>query len=250
VKLLQPSWNMSLRFVGTLLISLAAVSLSSGPGVAGMPSPLPSDPETYWRLSESVSFGLQSISLFAVLFIVCGLVLQWLWNYLQRGFPFLPRLTICRAMALVLLWGALFIVVLTMISGARELMTPGAWVKQGFTYKLDQSERYPLLSAEQKRRRHFEELRTALWQFAATHKGMFPREDETAAIAGDLWEIPGGGGLRYQFISGSSAGPEASLLAYEPDLGNRVRLVLKTNGDIIEMTTEQFAAVPLRESNE
>ncbi len=28
----------------------------------------------------------------------------------------------------------LCVVVLTMISGARELMTPGAWQKDGFTY--------------------------------------------------------------------------------------------------------------------
>src|SRR5215212_10104404 len=125
---------MSQRFVRMLIISLAAVSLLSDPGVAGMPSPLPSDPETYWRLTESASFGLQSISLFAALFIVCGFVFQRLWNYLQRGFPLLPRLTTCRALALVLLWGALFIVVLTMISGARELMKPSAWDKQSFTY--------------------------------------------------------------------------------------------------------------------
>src|SRR4029434_1543754 len=89
VKLLASELNMSLRFVGTLLFSLAAISLSSGPGVAGMPSRLSSDPDPYWRLSESASFGLQSISLFAVLFIVCGLVFQWLWNYLQRGIPLL-----------------------------------------------------------------------------------------------------------------------------------------------------------------
>lgn len=241
---------MSRRLFGLLLISLAAVSVSSDRTVAGMPSPLPSDPEAYWRLSDSARIGLQTISLFAVSFIVCGLVFQGLWNHLQRGFPYLPRLTIGRAMVLVLLWGALFIVVLTMISGARELMTPGAWVKQGFTYKLDENERYPPLSAEQKRRRHFEGLRAALWQFAATHQGMFPRQDEMTAIAGDLWEIPGAGGLRYQLIAGLSAGPEASLLAYEPDLGNRVRLVLKTNGDIVEMTAEQMAAAPPRGNSE
>lgn len=39
-------------------------------------------------------------------------------------------------MGLVVLWGLLFIVVLAMISGARELMTPGAWEKQGATYRL------------------------------------------------------------------------------------------------------------------
>ena len=41
-----------------------------------------------------------------------------------------------RAIGLVALWGLLFLLVLTMISGARELMTPGAWKKEGFTYKL------------------------------------------------------------------------------------------------------------------
>ena len=34
-------------------------------------------------------------------------------------------------------WGSLFVLVLTMISGARELMTPGAWKKDGITYVLE-----------------------------------------------------------------------------------------------------------------
>jgi hypothetical protein len=55
-----------------------------------------------------------------------------LWNSLQRDFPRLPRLSFSRALAGVVLWGLLFIIVLTMISGARELMTPGAWQRQGF----------------------------------------------------------------------------------------------------------------------
>jgi hypothetical protein len=46
-----------------------------------------------------------------------------------------------RAVAGVFLWGLLFIIVLTMISGARELMTPGAWEKQGVTYRLTNQER-------------------------------------------------------------------------------------------------------------
>ncbi len=36
----------------------------------------------------------------------------------------------------MIIWGLLFVLVLTMISGARELMTPGAWEKEGFTYVL------------------------------------------------------------------------------------------------------------------
>ena len=55
---------------------------------------------------------------------------------MQRDFPKLPRLTFFKACGVVLMWGLLSIIVLTMISGARELMTPGAWVKQGFTYRL------------------------------------------------------------------------------------------------------------------
>ena len=39
-------------------------------------------------------------------------------------------------MAAVVLWGLLFMLVLTMISGARELLTPGAWEKKGATYQL------------------------------------------------------------------------------------------------------------------
>jgi hypothetical protein len=55
---------------------------------------------------------------------------------IRRDFVRLPVLTFGRALALVTLLGFLFVLVLTMISGARELMTPGAWVKDGLKYKL------------------------------------------------------------------------------------------------------------------
>ena len=56
---------------------------------------------------------------------------------LSRGdFTRLPRLTYGKSIAIVALWGLLFILVLTMISGARELMTPGAWEQHGATFRL------------------------------------------------------------------------------------------------------------------
>jgi hypothetical protein len=58
------------------------------------------------------------------------------WNGLRRDFAWLPYLSYFKACCVVVLWGLLFVVVLTMISGARELMTPGAWEKNGLTYKL------------------------------------------------------------------------------------------------------------------
>ena len=61
---------------------------------------------------------------------------MYLWNRLRRDLPRLPRLSYKMSVTLVGLWGLLFILVLTMISGARELMTPGAWEPNGATYKL------------------------------------------------------------------------------------------------------------------
>ncbi len=65
------------------------------------------------------------------------LVIRWLWNSLARDFSRLPRLSYGKALAAVGLIGSLLAVVLTMIAGARELMTPGAWVKEGLLYKVN-----------------------------------------------------------------------------------------------------------------
>ncbi len=66
---------------------------------------------------------------------------QFLWNSLAKDFPkLLPRMRFSQALAFVLLLGTLFVIVLTMISGARELLTPGAWKKTGWTYTLPPEE--------------------------------------------------------------------------------------------------------------
>src|SRR5687767_12311333 len=88
---------------------------------AGMPS-------ATTMLSELARLRLQSISFFLAGFLLSSLLIQIIWNYLRRDVSFLPGLSYPRALGLVGLWGLLFILVLTMISGARELMTPGAWV--------------------------------------------------------------------------------------------------------------------------
>src|SRR5262245_52114666 len=87
-------------------------------------------------LTEIARMRLQSISFFLAGFLLsCGAV-QLLWNWLRRDFPVLPRLSYPRAVGLVGLWGLLFVLVLTMISGARELLTPGAWKPEGVGYRL------------------------------------------------------------------------------------------------------------------
>lgn len=95
--------------------------------LAGMPS---------FTLTDIAKLRLQSISFFLVVLLLCAWGVKALWNTLAKDFPKLPRMTYGRALAAMALWGFVFVIVLTMISGARELLTPGAWEKQGATSKL------------------------------------------------------------------------------------------------------------------
>ena len=146
-------------------IGIAACVLSLGfpiPALAGMPAPLPADPERVLRLGDSPIARLQAISFFLLVFLMSALAFRAIWNYVRRDFPTLPRLSYGRAVAGVFLVGLLFVIVLTMISGARELMTPGAWRKQGATYKLAENPASPdpVQSELAVRRQHLERHRT------------------------------------------------------------------------------------------
>lgn len=213
---------------------------------AGMPAPLPTDVDRYlvWRVNDSILGRVQAISFFLMAFLVCTAVVRWLWNYFQKDFPSLPRLSYGKALAGMLLWSLLFVIVLTMISGARELMTPGAWRKQGFTYKLTpQSSSAGEPSPLELRKYHLEQLRTALWHFAATHNGRFPLDSEKAFIPAELWRVPETGGMRYLYVPSQSASETATLLVYEPELDPEHRFVLQTNGDIAAMRSTQIESL-------
>jgi hypothetical protein len=114
-----------------------AVALGALPGVAyaGMPAGV--------TLTEAARARLHTISFFLVVLLLTALAVMGIWNYLRRDFVRLPRLTYGKACGLVALWGLLFVVVLLMISGARELLTPGAWERDGVTYKLRETGRPP-----------------------------------------------------------------------------------------------------------
>lgn len=106
---------------------MTAIGLFPRTAEAGMPLVL---------LTEIASHRVEAISFFAVSFVVVSFAVWRLWNGLRRDFPAMPELRFRHAVALILLWGLAFNLVLTMISGARELMTPGAWSKEGATYRL------------------------------------------------------------------------------------------------------------------
>lgn len=114
---------------------------------AGMPTILPEDLPTILRLNAEPHERLQAISLFLLAIALSVFAVKFLWNVVAPDFS-LPRLSIGRALSLVILWGLLFVVVLTMISGARELMTPGAWRKSGLTYTLADPETAPHIGTQ------------------------------------------------------------------------------------------------------
>lgn len=102
----------------------------ASPALAGMPSA---------RLTDVARLRVENISFFLAILLLSALLVQLVWNWLRADFPRLPRLTYPKAIAVISLWGLLFVLVLTMISGARELLTPGAWEKNGATYRLKQT---------------------------------------------------------------------------------------------------------------
>ena len=87
-------------------------------------------------LTDVARMRVESISFFLLLISLSALGIKSLWNGLRKSFTRLPRLSYEKAVALVLLWGLLFVIVLAMVGGARELMTPGAWDRDGATYRL------------------------------------------------------------------------------------------------------------------
>ena len=115
---------------GFLWLGFAAIA------EAGMAAPTLEDIPRYLTLSKLAKLRLDAISFFLVGLLASGWAIQLVWNSLAKDFPKLPRISYLRSLGLVALWGLLFLLVLTMISGARELMTPGAWRKNGLTYEL------------------------------------------------------------------------------------------------------------------
>lgn len=216
---------------------------------AGMPALLPSS----WTAESSsdrfspgdavsagaVALQIQAISFFLAVFLLSGWLVKVLGNLARRDFPWLPALSYGRSLALVTLWGLAFVVVLTMISGARELMTPGAWRKQGWTYALANARPDETTSRRESRQRSLEQLRTSLWQFAATHEGQLPEADEPS-IETALWDVPGWPGLKFLSVPDCRAETTGRLFVFEPDAEGDERLVLLTNGFIGTMRTAEI----------
>ena len=195
-----------------LLLAAFVIGALASDGRGGMPAVLPTNwtadsPRPSWAPSADGAGAslapLQAISFFVACLLLSAWGVKALCNSVRRDLPVLPWLSYGRSLSLVILWGLCFVVVLTMISGARELMTPGAWRKQGWTYTLASAKP---ADGPELRRDALEKLRFALWNFAATHEGRLPSAGESQ-IDQSLWEIPGWPGLNFLSVAGRAARP-------------------------------------------
>lgn len=212
------------RFALSLVVVLALARDAS----AGMPS---------LELSDLAELRLQTISFFLVGLLISAKGIQWLWNGLRADFNRLPKLTYRKSVGLTVLWGLAFIIVLTMISGARELMTPGAWRKEGLTYQLssDDSKTVTSTADRELRRRHAERLADGLAVYAQMHEGQFPESADDAGIPKYLWDVPVVEAARYQYVTGLTNGDLDRVIAYEPVPCDQPLFVITADGRVLEM---------------
>lgn len=217
---------------------LSAGQLSGLIVPAGMPSLQPTD---------FTLLRMQTLSFFLLVLVLCTVGVRWIWNHLAGEFPSLPRLTFKAAGAVVVLWGLVFVLVLTMISGARELMTPGAWERNGSTWRLASPPEQPpaetTRSADPRenwnsdeqltvRRDSLRRLWTSLWQHALQHDGQFPTTAEYAQLPADERSVTGQVGIFYRYVPDRDADQLDQILVYEPEISGPLRLALRVDGSV------------------
>lgn len=217
------------RWVRLVALGAAVVGGMDRPAEAGMPS---------FGLSEVAELRLEAISFFLALGLLAAWGIRRIWNGLRRDFPWVPVLSFGRSVGLVTLWGCLFVLILTMISGARELMTPGAWRKEGLTYKLAEGAPEPTNPADTlpTRRVALERLGALLRAYADRHDGRYPPSVAESGLPDALWLVPDPSSLRYAYRPGLTVATGAAPVTLEPDIFGPERLVFRADGAILPMT--------------
>ena len=201
--------------------------------------------------SEMAQLRLEAISFFLVGLLLSAAAVKWLWNWLCKDLAGWPRLTYPKACAAVTLWGLLFVIVLTMISGASVLMTPGAWKKKGGTYALRDDSDPPVATTSDspdrldERRRSLERLSMLLQAFAVQHEGRYPTVEEAKYFPADAWRLPDPSGMEYVYVPGLSTADANAVIVYEPTIFPGKQLVMRADGQID--TVDEADAEPDRE---
>jgi hypothetical protein len=209
----------------------AALLMSATPAFAGMTAP---------QLSDVAQARLDAISFFLFVYLLCAVIFRWLWNLLAQDFVWMPRLTFRRALALLVVAGLFLYFVLTMISGARELMTPGAWAKNGITYNLKTPDSNPQPWLDAARKHWLETLRDGLRDYAGKHDGKLPVHAYVSDFNTSLWKGVGPDAHWLIYMPGQTFGASNRVLVYEPASYGAKRWALLTDGSVVQMSATEL----------
>lgn len=189
------------------LFCFVAVLLCSQAVQAGMPMPV------LTRSGTDRLIGM-STALF-ILMVIVAIPIRLCWNALfvpiktDENEPTAKPLSYPQALGVTFLGGCLFLLVLVMIAGSRELLSPGAWIPDGAMSKtLYSVERERIAQStgtdgqrgiDLLRRDAVVRLRDALMLYIKEHDGRLPDSIEQSGF-GDLWLIPFAAGIQYEYF--------------------------------------------------
>ena len=215
-------------------ISLLALIASAGTASAGRPSS---------TLTNAATLRLQSLSFFAVVYLVVAGVIYGIWFQLRKEFPRLPRSGYVRALGLVGLCGVFVLL--------GSLVSPRVRTLLG---SRDESELNHLdteasLSAptQQQRRERLESLYRELTTYANQHDGSFPPSIDASAIPAERWETLHVSRIHYVYRPGHTVRDGGRVLVCEPELFDDGRYVLFTAGEMRLMASPELTALLERE---
>lgn len=187
-------------------------------------------------LTEVAEARLDAISLFLVAFALAAWILLKAWNRLARDFAWMPRLRYRGALAALVVSGLFVYTAMSLIAGARELMTPGAWVRTGSTHRIAYPERDPKPWLESGRRLALEHLRDLLWIHAAAHEGALPGNRSDGTIPESAWSGVHPADEPLAYVPGRRPGEGAAIVVYEPDAYGPVRFALQEDGAVVKLS--------------
>lgn len=195
---------------------------------------------TSFSLSEMAEARLDAVSLFLVAFALAAWLLLVSWNRLARDFAWMPRLRYGAALAVLVVSGLFVYAAMSLIAGARELMTPGAWVRTGSTHRIAYPERDPKPWLESGRRLALEHLRDLLWTHATAHDGTLPGNRYDDAIPESAWTGVHPANEPLAYVPGRRPGAGSAIIAYEPDAYGPVRFALLEDGSVVKLSPTEL----------
>ncbi len=187
-------------------------------------------------LTEVAEARLDAISLFLVAFALAAWILLKAWNRLARDFSWMPCLRYRGALAALVVSGLFVYTAMSLIAGARELMTPGAWVRTGSTHRIAYPERDPKPWLESGRRLALEHLRGLLWTHATAHEGTLPGNRSDGTIPESAWSGVHPASEPLAYVPGRRPGGGSAIVVYEPDAYGPVRFALQEDGVVVKLS--------------